>query len=249
MDINWQKLSVAQLEEMYEAAGMITETMRVLHKSNTNVVAELLRETESFLEWNHVPPGDIYDDESHSQYYYHAHPKSEEEAGIHDDEHGHFHTFMRGPGMPKDSAPKDVPDYNGDMELKDILTHIIGIGMDANATPIRFFTVNRWVTGEVWFDAADVIIMLERFEIDYVRPSWPVNLWLTNIIRLYKPLIKELILERDKTIEKWKADHPDVDNVYEDRNLEVTSAADLNLMAFVTRLENEIERRGLSDVA
>jgi len=37
--------------------------------------------------------------------------------------------------------------------------------------PIRLFTTNRWVTGDVWYPASAVIAMLERFEVEVVRPS------------------------------------------------------------------------------
>lgn len=248
MAINWAELGDQELIEMFEAAETVLEVTRVIQKSGSNVAEEMLKHTEEFMEWKHVPPGDVYDKSSHSQYYYHAHPKSAPDSDtcdIHDDEHGHFHTFMRGPGIPANVRPKDLPDLNKDLEpgSRDILTHIIGIGMDRQSMPNRLFTVNRWVTGETWFDAPDIIEMMQGFEIDQINPSWPVNLWLSNMMVLLRPMIRNLVTERDICITQWQADHPEVDNVYEDRNLEVTSACDLDIMAYVTALEEEIERR------
>lgn len=243
--IDWNNLSDDQLENMYEAAQIVIETTRVVQKSGSNIVAELMKEVDEFLEWNHLPPGDVYDSQSHSQYYYHAHPKSDDGTDIHDDEHGHFHFFMRGPGMPDKCRPKKLADLKNNMAAKDILTHFIGISMDIKARPIRLFTVNRWVTGEVWFDADDVIEMLDLFEIDHIKPSWPVNLWVTNMIRLYRPVIQDLIRRRDATINAWRIANSTRDNIYEDRNLEVTSATDIDVMAYVSAMEDEIDRRGL----
>lgn len=225
-----------QLEKMLRAAHIVSETMRVLQKSGTNAVGEILKTEENFFQWEHLPNDDVYDRHSHSQYYYHAHEKSDTGNGIHDDEHGHFHTFIRGKGMPEGINPLSLSDYDSNMDISDINTHIIGIGMNELGVPIRLFTVNRWVTGETWFKAEDVLRLLDRYEIDDTRPSWPLNLWITNMIILYRPVIEQLIIERDKTIEKWIGDNPDIENIYEDRNLEVTSYQNINLGEYVEKL-------------
>ncbi|MEM7739430.1 MAG: hypothetical protein AAF225_01355 [Pseudomonadota bacterium] len=226
-------LNPEDLEARLDAAATISETMRVLQKSDSNLVAEVLETSEGFTVWKHLPEGDVYDRESHSQYYYHAHPKDEAAPSIHDDEHGHFHLFLRGPGMgdaEPDRSIQDVPD-----DPADIAAHLIGIGMDAMGKPIRLFTTNRWVTGEVWFPAQEVITFLDRFVIDRSKPSWPLNLWMSAMVRLYRPQIVALLRERDACVAAWRASHPDVD-AFEDRTLEVTSALDINLAADVEAL-------------
>jgi len=226
-------LNPDDLEARLDAAATVAETMRVLQKSGTNLVAEVLDTSSQFRVWDHLPEGDVYDRESHGQYYYHAHPKDEATPSIHDDEHGHFHTFLRGPGIA-DAAPHPG---NGDVpkEPADIAAHLIGIGMDAMGTPIRLFTTNRWVTGEVWYTAEDVIGFLNRFDIDSTKPSWPLNLWISALLRLYRPQIVQLLRERDEAVAAWQAAHPGVD-VYEDRALEVTSFLDINLAQDVDAL-------------
>jgi len=59
-----------------------------------------------FYEWNHYPEGDVYDPDSHAQYYYHAHPPQLRGG----DEHGHFHTFLRPRGMPSGTMPLMLPE-------------------------------------------------------------------------------------------------------------------------------------------
>lgn len=239
----FESIPTTQLERMYQAAEIVSETMRVLQKSDTNIVGEILKTTDEFNEWEHVPAEDVYDRESHAQYYYHAHKKSTDGTNLHDDEHGHFHTFIRGKGMPEDIMPLPLEDHDSQMNISDIVTHLIGIGMNANGIPMRLFTVNRWVTGEVWYKSEDIITLLDRFEIDDTRPSWPLNLWVSNLIILYRPLIEELIKQRDVSIAEWQKNNPNNNNVYEDRKLEVTSYQDIDLANYVSALENEIKQR------
>lgn len=240
--IDLNALSNDELQEMYHAGGVVSETMRVLQKSNTNIVGELLKTVENFYEWEHIPKEDVYDAHSHCQYYYHAHAKSEDGSSLHDDEHGHFHTFIRGKGIPDDISPCPLDDYDPNMDIKDVNAHLIGIGMDQMGTPIRLFTVNRWVTGETWHQATDTATLLEHFEIDHVHPSWAVNLWLSNMILLFKPYIKHLIQQRDEAITQWHTKHKS-DNVYEDRGLEVTSHLDINLITHIENIENVLNAR------
>ena len=76
--------------------------------------------------------------------------------------------------------------------------------------------------------AGDVIKMLEHFEIDHARPSWPVNRWITAMVRLFRPQIRELLEMRDQTVASWQGARS-VKNVYEDRDLEVTSFVDIDI--------------------
>ena len=94
--------------------------------------------------------------------------------------------------------------------------------MDVAGQPVRLFTTNRWVTGETWYAADDVIRMLDGFTVDHARPSWPANRWITAMMRLFRPQIRILLKERDRTVAAWTDRHPD-GWVYEERSLEVTS--------------------------
>ena len=89
-----------QLRAIAEAGRDVLECQRVLDKSGSNLVAEVLPRHSTFHEFDHCPAGDVYDQESHSQYYYHAHRGGE---------HGHFHTFLRAGSMPPDSSQQSNP--------------------------------------------------------------------------------------------------------------------------------------------
>ncbi len=210
-----------RLEDMAAAGAEIMECYRLLRKSEANVVGEVLRGHGEFFEWDHYPPGDVYDKETHSQYYYHAHP-----AELRGGEHGHFHAFLRPKGMPDGIAPAKLADYTPPSGDNDALSHLIGISMDTHGYPIRLFTANRWVTGEVWYAAGDVITMLDHFDMDLAYPSLPVNTWITAMLRLYRPEIEQLVRSRDTAVADWQASHHEV-NAYEDRDLEITSYVDI----------------------
>lgn len=216
-NIDLATLSTEELEQMRDAGELVRECYRVLGKTSDNVVGEILKGEETFYEWNHYPDGDVYDGVTHSQFYYHAH-----EAGDRPGEHGHFHTFLRPDGMPPGIAPAPVDDYEPPEDPDDALSHIVAISMDPKGFPIKLFTTNRWVTDEVWYTASDVCRLLYCFDIDHTQPSWPVNIWITNMLILFRPQIKEMIYARDAAVEAWRQDHPDT-NVFEDRELEVTS--------------------------
>ena len=205
------------LETMRAAGEEIQECYRVLGKTGDNVVGELLRNQGTFYEWNHYPKGDIYDHATHSQYFYHAHVKGQRKG-----EHGHFHTFLRAKGMAAGVVPVL---YEGEAEWPEgdsALSHLISISMDPKGFPIGLFSVNRWVTGEAWYSADDVVQMLGRFNIDHASPSWPANRWITAMLRLFQPQIIDLVRKRDVVVADRQRKYPDRD-VFEDRDLEITA--------------------------
>lgn len=224
-------LPVDQLEAMAAAGQEIVEIHRILAKTGDNIVGELIRGHPTFFEWDHYPTGDVYDHETHGQYYYHAHPPEQRFPG----EHGHFHTFVRPKGMPPGIKPAPIPGAPKSKDPNGALCHLVAIAMDGQGFPLRLFTVNRWVTGETWYIADDVSVLLDYFKIDHARPSWPVNRWVTAMIQLYKPEIRELLTLRDQTVQSW-AEKNSSGDVFEDRNLEVTSYVDVSIDKQVQRV-------------
>jgi len=229
--LDWDALSNEELEQMADAGHKVLNCYRVLAKSSDNIVGEVIKGQGTFYEMDHYPPGDIYDPVSHSQYYYHAHRSGE---------HGHFHTFMRSDGMPGTMQPiSKQSDQDYMSEREDQITHLIAISMDARGFPTSLFTTNRWVTAENWYRAEDVCQALDSFEIDLVPPSWAVNIWLTSLVRLYRPVIKRLIMQRDEKIASWQQQYPDRD-VFEDRELEITSEHPISVEAYLKEIEQKM---------
>src|SRR5438876_184260 len=75
----------------------------------------------------------------------------------------------------------------------------------------------------------DVIGMLDRFAVDLARPSLPLNRWITAIFRLFRPEMAELLRERDAAVMNWRRRRRGKVHVFEDRRLEVTSAAAISV--------------------
>ncbi len=228
--VSLKKLSHEQLQTMANAGVQVLECYRVLQKSNSNVVAEVLRGQGEFFEFDHYPKGDVYDSETHSQFYYHSHRKGE---------HGHFHTFLREKGMPKCCRPVKQSEANFMKERDDKLSHIIAISMNRAGFPIALFTTNRWITADNWYKANDVIKMLGLFEMDLASPSWPVNIWLTAMLRLFQPQIMDLVRDRDATVGDWQKTHPEND-AFEDRGCGITSARKISVAAQIKRVNQAL---------
>jgi hypothetical protein len=205
-------LTSAQRLRMLAAGAEILECYRVLGKGGLNVVGEVLRGQGPFVEFDHYPAEDVFDDATAGQYYYHAHR---------DGEHGHFHTFLRARGMPDGVAPLDYPQATEAWPAGgDALSHLIAISMDGYGFPIGLFATNRWVTDETWYPREDVVRMLDRYAIDHAFPSWPVNRWITAMLVLFRPHIEILLRHRDAVVERWRRDA--AGDVFENRELETT---------------------------
>ena len=218
-------LLLEQLHAMRQAGRVIVESYRQLNKAGLNIVGEVLRDSlnrgETFYEFNHYPEDDVYDRETHAQYYYHAHRS---EAG----EHGHFHCFLRPKGMPAGITPIDYPATDPWPTGDEALSHLVAIAMDGHGYPTGLFTTNRWVTAEAWYPAEQVMRLLDRFVIDHAFPSLPVNRWISAMFVLYSPHIEALLKRRDEVVWNWADTHPGED-VFEDRALDITSQMEISV--------------------
>jgi hypothetical protein len=214
-------LSTERLESMLAAGEEIRECYRVLNKVSANIVGELLKGQGTFYELDHYPKGDVFDRETYSQYYYHAHRS---EVG----EHGHFHCFLRAGGMPEGARPVAYDGKEPWPTGADALSHLVAVTMDKHGYPTGLFATNRWVTAEAWYAADDAVAMLDRFLIDHAWPSWPVNRWISAMFRLFRPQMEALLRQRDEVVAAWTAQHPGED-VFEDRNLEITGYIEISV--------------------
>ena len=236
LKVKFNDLPRERLEDMALAGEEIERCYKYLSKASANIVGQVIANQGTFYEMDHYPDGDVYDQETHSQYYYHSHR---------DGEHGHFHTFQRAKGMPKHIMP--VP-YEGDVEPPsgdDALCHLIAISMNNPGFPISLFTTNRWVTGESWYTAEDATALLDSFSIEHVFPCMAVNMWIGATVKLFRPQIEQLIAQRDVSIADWAEKHPDVD-VYEDRDLEITSIANIDVAKQVASVKRALQQHRAS---
>jgi len=178
------------------AAAEIAFSESVLAKAGLNVLSETFRDVSEISAWDHYPPGDVFDPASGAQWFYHCHPAEEGAA-----EHGHFHCFVRPAGT---EGP---------------IHHLAAVGVDGFGRLVRLFTVNQWVVGDDWADAAATIALLPLFDVEMPRPSYLVNRWLTAVVAAHRDRIAALIRARDARLAAHASDVP----ARQDRGLEVTS--------------------------
>lgn len=219
-----------ELERIAEAAAEVVNCIRVLEKSGTNLVAEVLAGGD-FIAFDHYPPDDVYDPQSGAQYYFHAHPQ---DRGPWND-YGHFHTFLGHDAMVDQATALPGSSASNVPAQKPAPTHLIAISMDRAGRPVRLFTTNRWVTAESWYDAEDLIVRLDRFVIDLAKPSWPLNRWISAMLVLYRNEICDLIRARDEKVSRWQQNHPR-SVAFEDHRLEVTSGQQIDLDVKLTQI-------------
>ncbi len=234
--VDLSAVSRRRLQRMYAAGLEVIECQRVLDKAELNIVGEVLRGNGKFFQFEHYPPEDVHDLESHSQYYYHAH------RGL-NGEHGHFHTFLRAAGMPKFApttrdkfatyAGRDWP------RGRRAVAHLVAIAMNRYGLPIGLFTVNRWVTDDSPYSADELMRMLDCFVVDHAGPSWPVNRWISAMLVLFRPQIEVLLRERERRLVSWQKDHTGA-VVLEDRKLDLTSQVRVSIDAQMAALRRTL---------
>jgi hypothetical protein len=220
-----------------EAAATIRDCRRSLAETGRRFITEVAGEG-AVVEWQRYPEGEVYDAGSHAQYFYHGHATADTAGGPRV-EHGHFHLFLRAEGLPPGVAPLVLPELavadapvppqaapakrGGRAEV----CHLIAVALDDRGEPVRLFTTNRWVTGETWYRAEDVIRMLDCFHVERGGGSPVVNRWLGAVLRLFLPEIARLLRERDATIMGWRRRRRG--NVFEDPRLETLSSIGIDL--------------------
>ncbi len=157
----------------------------------------------------HYPQGDLIDPTSGTQCYYHCHRG--------DGEHGHLHLFRR----TRDDAP---------------LSHLIAISLDARGMPVGFFTVNRWVTGDHWLSASQAADLLPGVSLHQASYDPSVTEWLTHFLHCYRPVVKQLLLQRDQRIAESGLT---ITTALECRSLEVLSRSSIDWAADLALLDNK----------
>jgi hypothetical protein len=246
--IEWPA-SPAGLGRMHDAAAIVVECRHRFAASPAGLLGEIAAGETALADWRHYPLGEVYDPQSHGQYFYHLHPAAERALG----EHGHFHTFLRAEGMPPGVAPLVLPETAiadaprpapQAAPLKrgahEEVSHLVAIALDHAGAPVRLFTTNRWVTGETWYRADDVVRLLDRFSIGEVGPSVLVNQWIVAMIALFRPQIAALLRARDETMLAWRRRRRT--NVLEDPQVETMSSLDIDLDAHLAMLQRHALR-------
>lgn len=218
------KLNNDDLEKMQESGLEVIKWRDILHKGRSNIVAEVLQNDQIFVK-EHYPRGEVVDENSKSQYFYHSHRPSE---------HGHFHLFF----YKKEIIDKHKPIAT----WKNVKpgAHLIDISMHPDGEPIGLFNTNQWVTSEYWYSADQTLDMLNHFAIDHAYPSWPVNQWLNHLLVLFKPQIEDILYERDQQITQM--DKP-IEQVLKDKKIEIFNSIPISIESQLDVISNILNER------
>jgi hypothetical protein len=192
-----------------------------------------LRKARQHIKMQHYPKGDRIDYKTGAQYFYHCrreNPRTEE--------HGHFHCFMRYKQIPKRLKPTPLPDWDANIDSP--MAHIIAIAMNRCGQPIRRFTVNRWISSDIWYDARHVARFAREFRFTrQADPYWHVlDLWVEGMLHLFAPQIAWLNTARDTSIACWQQRHPTT-NAYEDHRLEELSSMPIDFNRQIRWIVND----------
>jgi hypothetical protein len=211
-----QKRYLAYATRILQAQQLMTtdEGQNILHYT--------LNTQERHERMSHYPKGDRIDHSTGAQYFYHCHRENYERF-----EHGHFHCFLRYKHIPKTIKPAPLVDW--DRYIENPMTHLIAIGMNQFGQPIRLFTVNRWVTSEIWYEAKHTSRLIKHYKMTLEDPYWQVlDQWVEGIIHLFAPQIAWLHQERDKLMLHHQTTST-AENPYLDYELEELSHISIDL--------------------
>ena len=217
-------LSPWKKKRFLKFAQQVLQAQHQMQKSDgKTIIHHTLRDQPIHERLSHYPKGDRIDQSTGAQYFYHCHREDYET-----EEHGHFHCFLRYKHIPKHIKPSKLPDW--DKYIENPMTHLVTIGMNRLGQPIRLFSVNRWVTSEVTYDAKHTPNFLRRFKMTKQDdPYWQVlDQWVEGMLHLFAPQIEWLNLERDKVYQNFHMNHPEI-NAYEHEPLEEISEIKIDI--------------------
>jgi hypothetical protein len=202
------------------AAHSLVKTTVAMHQSGIPLMRRVLPPEMDAILWEHYPENDAVSPHNGSRYFYHCHPVEERGAG----EHGHFHLFLPKQAMAQSGKVKCAP-ADPEADRADVV-HLAAISVSPDGLPISMFTVNRWVCDEWLFSHSDIMAAIDRFDLTDADGDPLVNSWLTAMVQVAKPVIDQLLVERDERLAAANWDG-------EDRALEVISMAPIDLQALV----------------
>lgn len=163
----------------------------------TNPVLEVLGETRPIEAGRKFPSHQpLLFGQRRWRAYYHCHKAPKKPA----QEHGHFHLFTR---------------IDGEKETGD-WAHAVALSMDTLGQPLRWFVVNRWVTGGPWLSGE--AFANSRRSLGVHPHSAPVARYLEDMLLAHDEVLTQLFQARDAHLTQIKADGT-ADAIFEQRDV------------------------------
>lgn len=196
---------------LQHCAATVVEVQARYAQASISLAEAALAGAHQFVEWAHHPRQDWVDARHGTRFFYHAHAAEERMAG----EHGHFHLFV----------PARMPGGPG-------FSHLAGLSLDARGLPLRWFTTNRWVTGEQWADADTLVAALPRLQWQARGRLGPVGRWLGAMVQLHADELTRLLHARDARLQALAAaQQRSPEALWDDRSLHILTQCPIDLLA------------------
>jgi len=167
-------------------------------------------------QWAHYPDDDAIDVNRGYQWFYHSHAP-EDRLGT--EEHGHIHLFARRKLWSRrlrSRRERAFAELAAGAEPPVNTRHLLTIGFDAKGIPIRLFTVNSWVTGDLMLSAETTAELLNQMVLDTGNEA--VDAVIESVVCLFRTEILDLLVRRDAVLFGFQGG-----NVLSDASLEVLS--------------------------
>lgn len=203
----------------YPATDLLEATLAIAGHGG-GLMAMLLPDGAAPQRWCHYPPRDSVDRISGARYYYHSHEPGDRAA----DEHGHFHIFLARRALPRRTRPLLAPPAGRRPRTSTV--HVAGLSIGHDGLPLRWFTTNRWVTGEYLYPAATIAPLLDSFSLATADGPPLLDRWLAALVRASATRLTALLAERDLRLASAGLDG-------EDRAIEVAASVPVELDALL----------------
>jgi len=187
----------------HDWASRLLACLQEMAEQNTNAVLLLLEGTGKIKPGRQYPEGGLLFAGQRWRAFYHCHWYETD----HPAEHGHFHVFAN----------------VGDWEW----AHVAGLAIDWYGQPVRWFTVNRLLTGGSWLEA-DRFRMLTGLPVDDGQDTL-IGRWLYAMLGLYRTELLDLLRQRDACIQLCRDSSSRGESVHDDRSVCELSTCDIEL--------------------
>lgn len=219
--------SLEELQVMKQAGLEALKWQALLGKVHSTVISDVVKNFDQFYIGDRYPHDESYDSETQSSYFYHSHrPK----------EHGHFHIYFSNEEMLQQFTP--IAQWNA----KSKNTHLVAISMHPSGDPIGIFLPNHWITKDEWFSANEMMKMVDQFEIGHPYPSWPSNQWVNQMLKLFRPQVEQVFLERDAFIQNSKQP---LEQLIKNKKIDVLASIAVSIPTQMAVIQELIEEKSM----
>jgi len=157
------------------AARAVLDSLLAWGQVGRNAVMDVLDGTDRPRCGEHYPREALAFGDGRWRAYYHSHPEGLPAPA----EHGHFHLFVEAPA----TVERDRP-----------WAHVAALSIDPWGQPVRWFTVNAWVTDDAWAPVGPLLAALDALQPEAEGAT--LASWLAGMLHLYRPELASLLAGR-----------------------------------------------------